>query len=198
MTERLMTEGRGVTIVVLDTRGIPYEDRPVAIPTDESSAGLFKTDSDKETDKSNAPCLSVCGALIWNETIEKNDAIRQLLDICCQGTGVDIPAAWNSLLEREGIGSTFIGEDVAIPHIRIESINQALLGVGVGKSGIFDPATGRAVRIMFLLLSPSIPPGCHVSMLARVSRLAMDDQWRRKALSSVIPDDLVHFVQIDE
>ncbi|NTW69335.1 MAG: PTS sugar transporter subunit IIA, partial [Chlorobiaceae bacterium] len=92
----------------------------------------------------------------------------------------DIPFdyAWRALLEREKQGATFIGEEIAIPHARLEGINETVLAIGVSKLGIYDPDSQNTAKIMFLMLSPVNRPDSHIKLLGMISKMAGDSQWR--------------------
>jgi two-component system sensor histidine kinase KdpD len=183
IVERLITEGAGITVVVLDTRTI-REERPApetAPPADETHDGSRERgDLVHESDG----VLARTAALVWEELVEKEGAIRRLLD-SFQGAGGGFrESALESVLERERQGGTFVGEDVSIPHARIAGLSRPLMAVGVGKRGIEDHETGRKVRIMVLLLSPVDPRENHLEMLELVSRMARDDQWRSDVVAA--------------
>jgi two-component system sensor histidine kinase KdpD len=91
-------------------------------------------------------------------------------------------------MEREKQGATFIGEEIAIPHARLEGIESTVLAIGVNKLGIYDPDSNNTATIMFLMLSPVSRPDSHVKLLGMLSKMARDSQWRaavRKAGSEI-------------
>ena len=187
--DRLATEGNGITVVVLNTNALPPErtsvlqDRPaekVSRTIDEKDSLILERDVVLP-----GPCI-----LFWAEPLEKEDAIRQLLDACCREKPQHKEVAWRALLSREEQGGTFVGEDVAIPHARIAGIQLPLVALGICNSGIQDRHSGHTVKIMLLLLSPSEPPESHVVALGAISRLARDDQWRKKVLGARKPSDI--------
>ncbi len=161
-------------------------------PADEIHSGSQKR---KDFDLESDAALSRTTALVWEEPIEKEEAIRRLLD-SCRGVGKKLKeSAWESVLEREQQGGTFVGEDVAIPHARIAGLSRPLMAIGIGRGGIQEQGTGRKVRIMMLLLSPFDPPESHLEMLGLISRMARDDQWRKDVLASRKPADIMRAIQ---
>lgn len=195
IVERLMTESSGITVVVLDTKtiadGRPTPDLNLAA---EKSPRVSRKKSDPLAEKE--AILSGACVLMWDERIEKEEAIRQLLDACCRGkVELTEESTWETLLERERQGGTYVGEDVAIPHARINGIRQPLVALGVGRAGIQDRESGRSVRIMILLLSPTNPPESHVAMLGVISKMAQDDQWRAKILAAEKPAEVARLIR---
>jgi two-component system sensor histidine kinase KdpD len=183
IVERLITEGKDVTIVVLDTKAIPKE-----LPAMKMTRRTEKTHRRRE-EKSDlilrsSDVLSNTGVRIWDEPIEKEEAIKQLLDTCCSESPDRKASAWASVIEREQQGKTFVGKDVEIPHAQITGLQNPMVALGVGRSGIQDHESGLSIRIILLLLSPTDSAENHVEMLKVISKMAQDDQWRKKIFSA--------------
>ncbi|MGB5158452.1 PTS sugar transporter subunit IIA [Desulfobacterium sp. N47] len=193
IAERLITEGKGITVVVLDTRVIPDD-----MLSSETSSPAEKTHPiDQEKTKpalENNAFLKKMSVLIWNKRIEKEEAINRLLDACCSEKTELKKSAWIALLEREKQGETFVGEDVTIPHARIIDLQTPLVALGIGKAGIQDQRSERSARIMMLLLSPADSPESHLSMLATISKMARSDKWRKEVLSANKSSDIIKLV----
>ena len=99
------------------------------------------------------------------------------------------------LLEREQLGTTGIGDGVAIPHGKIEGISTIRLVVGRSRSGIpYDALDGRPCTIFFLVLAPEQAAGMHLRILASISRLLKDDGFRRSFMSADDGDALYSFL----
>lgn len=194
IVERLITEGTGITVVILDTKAIPH---------DRLSTGAIHKDKILHHDVGvngnlivgRDVILSDSSILIWNGTIDKEEAMRQLLDACYRERTEYRESAWESLLERERQGGTFVGEDVAIPHARIAELRRPFVALGIGRSGILDRESNRSVQIMLLLLSPTDPPESHVKMLGVISRMARDNHWRKEVLFAKKPSDIKEVIQ---
>ncbi len=192
--ERLITEGRGITVVVLDTKAIS-DVRPIAEAT---GPGTIRRQLAGEKGypilDSEAVLRNSC-ILIWDEIIEKEEAMGRLLNACYSERTEHKESSWESLLERERQGGTFVGEDVAIPHARIAGLRSPFVALGLGRAGIRDGGSGRSYRIMLLLLSPTDPPESHVATLGVISRMARDDQWREEVLSARKSSDVIGVIQ---
>ncbi|MFH1116976.1 MAG: PTS sugar transporter subunit IIA [Pseudomonadota bacterium] len=190
IVERLITEGTGITVVVLDTKSIP-EDQP----TDAAARPAVK--SPQAVGEKGHPILQSGAVLpdsrvfVWEEPIEKEEAIRQLLDACCPERTDHKELASEAVLERERQGGTFVGKDMVLPHARIAGLKRPLVALGVGRAGIQERESGQIVRIMLLLLSPADPPESHVAVLGVISRMARDDQWRKGVLSARKSSDVL-------
>ncbi len=83
------------------------------------------------------------------------------------------------LMAREALGSTAIGQGIAIPHGKCEYVNKLVAGLGVSRKGIdFDSLDGEPAYIFFLLIAPIDSAGPHLKALARISRLLKDKYFR--------------------
>lgn len=76
------------------------------------------------------------------------------------------------LLERERLGSTGIGDGVAIPHGKLKNLDRQLIAFGLSRKGVdFDAMDGNPARLFFLLIAPEDSIGVHLKTLARISKL---------------------------
>jgi two-component system sensor histidine kinase KdpD len=176
--ERLIEESEGMTIVVADTRRVEITPRPKGAHAflPEIRKKLFTRK--REQEERVAPVFHA-NVVLWNDVLEKESAIRQLLEaVCASHPNIPFDYAWRAITEREKQGSTFIGEEIAIPHARIEGIDSPVLAVGVSKIGILDSNSEHTATIMFLMLSPLTRPDSHVKLLGMISKMAGDSQWR--------------------
>jgi PTS system nitrogen regulatory IIA component len=76
------------------------------------------------------------------------------------------------LLERERLGSTGIGDGVAIPHGKLKNLDRQLIAFGLSRKGVdFDAMDAKPARLFFLLIAPEDSVGIHLKTLARISKL---------------------------
>lgn len=76
-----------------------------------------------------------------------------------------------AIMKREELGSTGIGNGVAVPHTKHPSVDKLIATVALSKEGVdFASLDGEAVYIMFLLVSPPDRPGDHLRGLENISR----------------------------
>jgi PTS system nitrogen regulatory IIA component len=89
------------------------------------------------------------------------------------------------LQERERLGSTGIGDGIAIPHGKLKQAKDLVLIFGRSSKGVdFDALDGRKVHIFFLLLTPEDAFGFHLKMLGRISRILKDPAVRKSLLDA--------------
>lgn len=88
------------------------------------------------------------------------------------------------LMAREALGSTAIGQGIAIPHGKCEYTKKLVGCLGISKKGInFESLDGEPAYIFFLLIAPIDSAGPHLKALARISRL-LKDKFIRDSLKS--------------
>jgi|SRR3989338_3562764 len=113
------------------------------------------------------------------ETNEKEGVLKELVDVLAQVEDIGDPKAIvKALIERENLGSTGIGQGIAIPHGKTDKVSRLVAVLGISKQGVnFDALDGEAVYIFFLLLAPKATTGPHLKALAQISRLLRDSYF---------------------
>jgi nitrogen PTS system EIIA component len=85
------------------------------------------------------------------------------------------------LLERESMGSTGIGDGVAIPHGKLHALNEVVVAFGRSHGGVdYQSLDDKPAYLFFLLITPEDSPGEHLKMLARISRILKNPVLREK------------------
>ena len=116
------------------------------------------------------------------KSVTKNEVLREMASSLKEaGLVPDVEEAVNVILERERLGSTGIGDGIAIPHGKLKGIDHILCAFGRSKEGVdFDAVDGKPVHILFLLLAPEDSAGLHIQMLSRISRILRDPSLRKR------------------
>jgi two-component system sensor histidine kinase KdpD len=181
--EQLLRKCGDITITVFNTG-----EEKSSCKNEEKSGSPFSqrtsvTGDDNQPNKWKELVLKAPVVLL-GESMEKERAFKLLLHECCIiHPHIDEQSAYNNLLERETLGATFVGSEIAIPHARLENIKTPVIIVGVSKRGIVDQLSGNTAKIIFLLLTPLADPNSHIKMLGVISKLASDKEWKAKTLS---------------
>ena len=113
---------------------------------------------------------------------KKEEVIKELVDALvaageiekrCRNKLID------ALMTRESLGSTAIGQGIAIPHAKSDCIDKLIAAFGLAKKGVdFDSLDAEPAYIFFLLVAPQDSAGPHLKALARISRLLKDKYFR--------------------
>ena len=89
------------------------------------------------------------------------------------------------LEEREQLASTAIGDGIAIPHGKLDSVGHLVGVLGRAGQGIeFESIDGKPTHLVFMLVAPASSTGVHLKALARLSRLFRDAEFRKRLLDA--------------
>jgi PTS system nitrogen regulatory IIA component len=117
-------------------------------------------------------------------------------DLADQGLVGSPEELFGKLLEREQLGSTGIGQGIAIPHCKIKGLKQGIVAVATSPAGVdFGAADGLPVRLFFLVISPSESPAEHLQILAAISRWIKADRHAERLLELSGRDEIFEFLQ---
>lgn len=122
----------------------------------------------------------------------KDAVLRELAEhLAAAHPEIDANQLVEVLWERERLGSTAIGDGIAIPHGKLPGLDSVLAAFGRHRSGVeFQSLDGNPTKLFFLLVAPEDSVGQHLKALARVSRLLKDPAFRAGLLSASGPDEL--------
>ena len=95
------------------------------------------------------------------------------------------------LMERESLGSTGIGDGIAIPHGKSPQLDRLVAAFGRSIPGVpFDSMDGKPTHLIFLLAGPAESTGMQLKALTRISRLLMDETFRQRLMAAGDADAL--------
>lgn len=98
---------------------------------------------------------------------------------------IDPEAIFNVLIARENLGSTGIGEGIAIPHGKMPGLTEPVISFGRSRQGIaFDSMDGMPAHLFFAIVAPENSTGIHLKLLAKLSRMLKDEAFREKLLKA--------------
>ncbi len=121
----------------------------------------------------------------------KKKAIQELAARAAKLSGLSERAILEVLMQREKLGSTGVGNGVAIPHGKLPKLDRLFgMFVRLEKPIDFDSLDGQPVDLIFLLLAPEAAGADHLKALARVARLLRDPDVARKLRDSRDADAL--------
>jgi len=134
----------------------------------------------------------------------KPDTLSEIVDHLVEAEllGADLAAAaLRALLERENLASTGVGQNVAIPHVKLPGIERALCALAIHREGVpWAAVDGAPVHILFTVLRPEKggtdhDPERHLELMRWVSKLARDPDFRRFALKARTKTELVDLLK---
>jgi len=122
----------------------------------------------------------------------KGDVLAELSGVFLHGDVTLSPeVVVNTLLDREKLGSTGIGDGIAIPHGKLAGLDHLMVSFGRSIEGVeFDAMDGKPAHLFFLLLAPENTTGQHLKALAKISKMLKDNAFRKKLMEAKSKDEL--------
>ncbi|MFO7832325.1 MAG: PTS sugar transporter subunit IIA [Desulfuromonadaceae bacterium] len=126
----------------------------------------------------------------------KEELLEEMTDVMLRSAPMlDRSQVLSVLQERERLGSTGIGDGVAIPHGKIADIKQMYLAFGRSVKGVdFDSMDGKAAHLFFLLIAPEESISAHLKTLARISKLLKKERARRQLLEAEDSEEIYKII----
>jgi PTS system nitrogen regulatory IIA component len=117
---------------------------------------------------------------------DKRTVLEELAQtIVDQEPDLDKSSLVKVLLDRERLGSTGIGDGVAIPHGKYNGLSQPMVSFGRSRKGLdFESMDGQPAFLFFLLVAPENSTSIHLKALARIAKILKSSSFR-KALMEV-------------
>ncbi|MBZ0112898.1 MAG: PTS sugar transporter subunit IIA [Thermoanaerobaculia bacterium] len=123
--------------------------------------------------------------------------LREIAErLAAQGIVSDAAKLHEKLLEREELCSTGVGRGVAIPHCKLNGIDNVLVAIGVALEPIpFGAVDGEPVQVFFVVVSPSRSPAAHLQSLAAISRWVKEHDPVRQLATLENPAEILQMIQ---
>jgi len=130
---------------------------------------------------------------------EKKDVLDELAAAMAPGLGVPADRLGRVLAEREKLGSTGIGDGIAIPHGKLEGIDGLRVGFARSRAGVdFEAMDGAATHLFFVLMAPEESVGDHLKMLARISRMLKDTAFRSRLMKAHSREEILSLIEEED
>lgn len=136
------------------------------------------------------------------KSTKKEDVIKELVDTLIDSGEVEKRSRnklIDALMARESLGSTAIGQGIAIPHAKSDCVEKLVAAFGLSKRGVdFDSLDGEPAYIFFLLVAPQDSAGPHLKALARISRLLKDKYFRDNLRSAADEKTIIKIISEED
>jgi len=126
----------------------------------------------------------------------KKEVLVELSDVFLRGNvDIDRDSVIEVLMEREKLGSTGIGDGIAIPHGKLMGLEDLVVSFGRSSMGVdFDSLDGGPVHIFFLLMAPENSAGQHLKALAKISRMLKDVSFRESLTTAESSKEIYNLI----
>ncbi|MEW6594490.1 MAG: PTS sugar transporter subunit IIA [Thermodesulfobacteriota bacterium] len=127
------------------------------------------------------------------QAASKKEALKELAAaVHAARPELDTEALYAILQEREALGSTGIGDAIALPHGKIRGLTEIVACFGRSRQGIpFDALDGKPAHLFFLLLAPETAAAPYLSALAELSRFLKNSQTRNRLMQAKGGEELL-------
>jgi PTS system nitrogen regulatory IIA component len=127
------------------------------------------------------------------------EVLAELCQPVARAHGLDAARLVQVLLDREKLGSTGVGEGVAIPHGKLPGLPALVAAFGRSRQGIdYRAADGRPARLFFALFAPENSAGAHLKALSRVSRIFRLPAFREAILVAPSADEIYRLILAED
>jgi PTS system nitrogen regulatory IIA component len=145
-----------------------------------------------------ADILTPDGVIVDLKASDKRAVLGDLARRAASALGLDRAGTLTVLMAREDLGSTGMGDGLAIPHARLDDVRTPFgLFARLHKAVEFDAVDGRPVDLVFLLLLPTSGQGAQLNALACVARRLRDPETARALRRAGSAQELFHVLTSD-
>lgn len=146
-----------------------------------------------------AKLLPVSNILIDADLTSKKRIFEQAGLLLENNENISRNLIFDSLFAREKLGSTGLGQGVAIPHGRIKGLKAATGAMIRVQSAVpFDAPDGQNVKLIFVLLVPERATDEHLQILSELAQMFCDKPFRERLLGAATPADLQQLITLWE
>lgn len=130
----------------------------------------------------------------------KQDAIDKLVELMNNtGNLADKEEYKKTVMAREELSTTGIGDGIAIPHGKTNAVKRAGLSAMVVKDGVnYDSLDGKDAKLFFMIAAPEESNNLHLEVLARLSTILMDEDFREKLINASSKDEFLKLIDEKE
>ena len=147
-----------------------------------------------------ADILDLNNIIISLKAGNKNTAIEELAGVIVDSKpSIKKDELIKILLERERLGSTGIGDGVAIPHGKIPGISEPVISFGRSDKGLnFDSIDGEPVYLFFLLVAPEDSANIHLKALAKIAKILKNNTFRKQLIEAKTREEIYRIITHDD
>jgi len=103
------------------------------------------------------------------------------------------------LLEREKLGSTGIGDGIAIPHGRLKKLKNFFISFGRSIKGVnFDSIDGKPSQIFFLVMAPENSAVENLKLISRIANLLKDSSFRKRLMDAKSQQEIFQIISEED
>lgn len=126
-----------------------------------------------------------------SDKTSRNEIFMEVLKLLAYNKGIgDVDQVYNAILEREEGFSTIISNGIAMPHARLQNIDDIIVGIATSEKGIVFNDDNPPVKLVILILTPKSKPSLYLQVLSSLSKALMDPTIVNELANIKEPEDL--------
>ena len=135
--------------------------------------------------------MSIDSILLSVKAKNKRQLLEEVAHLAAEKTKIDERTIFDAIWERENLGSTGLGNGVALPHGRLAELNKVyVFFVKLTSAVDFNAIDNKPIDIMFMLLSPESSGADHLTALAKISRVLKDNTLTEKLRKAASAEEI--------
>lgn len=132
---------------------------------------------------------------------DRDDALRQMVAFLKDKEVItNETELFEKLVQRENLGSTAVGDGIAIPHCKLAEVNEPLVVLAVSRKGVpFFSLNGKPTSVFFLVISPPENPSLNLQILAAIAQLVRKvSSLPKKIIGAKTPRRMLEIIREEE
>jgi PTS system fructose-specific IIC component len=130
----------------------------------------------------------------------KEQCINELVDLMDKTGNLNNKEEYKkAILDREALSTTGIGDGIAIPHGKTSAVKKASLAAAISTNGVdYDSLDGAPAKLFFMIAVPDNNDNLHLEVLARLSTILMDENFRTNLINCTDKDEFLRLIDKKE
>jgi PTS system nitrogen regulatory IIA component len=128
----------------------------------------------------------------------RDEAIHEMLEQLVEANQLqsgEVEPVLRAIVQRETLGTTAIGRQVAVPHARLDHLDETVIGVGLSEEGVeFHALDGQPVRAVFLVLGSPENSEEYIEVMKSISEMIQTEDFRRFLWRTTDGEDVVELM----
>lgn len=131
---------------------------------------------------------------------KKDQVLDELIDLLVQAGRVTHAKTFKkAILAREKLGTTGIGDAIAIPHAKSNAVTEPTLAFGISRHGIdYQSMDGQPVKIIFMIAVPEGGGNLHLEALSTLARMLIYDEFRNGLYNAHTLEDVLTLINNEQ
>lgn len=137
------------------------------------------------------PSLVIC----QTDQTDRDIIIKDLLRLLAYERGIgNVEEVYQAVMARENEIPTIVGPFMAMPHARLDTIDNIVVGIATSKKGInYTPSDTKPIKLIILTLAPKTAPGIYLQAISSLAKICLDPNTANTIAELTSPDDIWKF-----